>query len=125
MRATNPNSHLPVFISPPVNTTAPPLIVTEEPAVPLASKKAFNPAALTPDDIQSFVAKAIEGETHRKYKINTPPVGRPVRVYADGTFPSPFFFSLYVTYPFNNHMLGVYDLFHFGYCSLYSSFAYH
>ena len=87
IRATNPNSHLPVFISPPVNTTATPLIVTEEPAVPLASKEAFNPAALTPDDIQSFVAKAIEGEPHRKYKINTPPVGRPVRIYADGTFP--------------------------------------
>ena len=117
MRATNPNSHLPVFISPPVNTIAAPLIVTEEPAVPLASKEAFNPAALTPDDIQSFVAKAIEGEPHRKYKINPPPIGRPVRVYADGTVVSSIF--CYVT---NNHMLGVYDLFHFGYCSLHSSF---
>jgi choline-phosphate cytidylyltransferase len=51
----------------------------------MASKEAFNPAALTTDDIQDFVAKAIEGEPDRKYKINPPPVGRPVRIYADGT----------------------------------------
>ncbi|KAF9562902.1 hypothetical protein CPC08DRAFT_662622 [Agrocybe pediades] len=92
MRPTNSNSHLPVFISPPVNITAAPLLVTEEPAVSEAAKEAFNPAALTPNDIQTFVAKAIQGEDHRQYKINRPPTDRPVRVYADG----------------------VYDLFHFG-----------
>jgi len=84
MRATNPDSNHPVFISPPMNTNLPPQNVTDEPAVAAASIAAFNPAALTPEDIQSFVAKAIVGEPGRKYKINPPPVGRPVRIYADG-----------------------------------------
>ena len=91
MRPTNSETNLPVFISSPtpaVNTNAAPLLVTEEPAVPAAIKEAFNPAALTPEDIHTFVAKAIEGEVGRKYKINPPPEGRPIRVYADG---APFF----------------------------------
>lgn len=93
MRPVTTNSHLPVFISPPINTTAAPLLVTEEPAVAAASKEAFNPAALTPDDIQTFVAKAVKGEDHRNYKINPPPQDRPVRIYADGLsfFPDPPF----------------------------------
>jgi choline-phosphate cytidylyltransferase len=80
MRATNPDSNYPVFISPPTTTQ----MATDEPAVAAASIAAFNPAALTPDDIQSFVAKAIAGEPGRTYKINPPPIGRPVRIYADG-----------------------------------------
>ena len=91
MRSTNPASHHPVFISPPMSTNLPPQTVTDEPAVAAPSVAAFNPAALTPEDIQSFISKAIAGESKRGYKINPPPVGRPVRIYADGMFrpPSP------------------------------------
>jgi choline-phosphate cytidylyltransferase len=55
-----------------------------EPAVHGAAQ-AFNPAVLSQEDIQDFVRRAISGEIHRKYRINEPPVGRPIRVYADGT----------------------------------------
>jgi choline-phosphate cytidylyltransferase len=67
-----------------VNAAAVPLRVPEEPAPVPQAQAAFNPAGLTQQDIQDFVRKAIEGETWRKYKINKPPVDRPVRVYADG-----------------------------------------
>lgn len=56
----------------------------EEPApVPLAEAE-FDPAKLTVEDIQEYVRKAIAGEVERPYKLNPPPVGRPVRIYADG-----------------------------------------
>lgn len=55
-----------------------------EPPVPAVVEAEFNPASLTPEDIQVFVRKAIEGETWRTYKINPPPTDRPVRIYADG-----------------------------------------
>jgi hypothetical protein len=58
--------------------------LVQEPSVPAEAEEAFNPALLTPEDVQAFVSKAIQGEVHRKYSINPPPTHRPVRIYADG-----------------------------------------
>ncbi|KAF8627592.1 hypothetical protein AX17_006165 [Amanita inopinata Kibby_2008] len=83
-RALDPESQHPVFISQPAQPSM------ELPLTP--SSGSPNPASFTEEDIRTFVRNAIEGEPSRPYKINLPPTGRPVRIYADG----------------------VYDLFHFG-----------
>jgi len=63
-----------------------------EPPKPSGGVETLNPAGLSQEDVRTFVQKAIDGETWRKYKINKAPTDRAVRIYADG----------------------VYDLFHFG-----------
>ncbi len=70
-----------------VNAAAVPLRVPQEPEPAHASLAEFDPAKLTQEDIRAFVDKAIAGELTRTYKINKPPVGRPVRIYADGVSP--------------------------------------
>ena len=90
------------------------------PSVPAEVKDGFNPAAWTPQDIQAFVMKAIQGDPPRHYKINMPPTHRPVRIYADGAFiRNPIIFPMLThTYFFGATTIGVYDLFHFGYVSI-------
>lgn len=68
-----------------------------------------NPAALTPEDIQAFVQKAIDGEPGRPYYINPPPTDRPVRIFADGEPDRDIVPHLALI-----NVSGVYDLFHFG-----------
>jgi choline-phosphate cytidylyltransferase len=87
LRANKPDINHPGFLTQPFVVSA----ALEEPAVPEPSKSAFDPAALTAEEIQAFVQKAIDGESWRKYKINPPPQGRPVRVYADGKSLATFF----------------------------------
>jgi choline-phosphate cytidylyltransferase len=89
-RATQPDTKHPVFISSPIN----PNVYQEEPLPSAAAVAAFNPAALTQEDIQRFVQKATVGEPFRNYRINPPPTGRPVRVYADGLFSLFIYFLL-------------------------------
>lgn len=86
--------------------TAAQSVVLPEPPM----NNACNPASFTPEDIQAFVQRAIDGEPGRPYSINPPPIGRPVRIFADGeTDHNP------VLRPVLRYTSGVYDLFHFGY----------
>jgi hypothetical protein len=66
----------------------------------LMQVNAFTPSALAPEDIQAFVRRAIDGEIHRKYKINDPPTDRPVlRIYADGMYSFRFLTRASLTRP--------------------------
>ncbi|GBE87118.1 hypothetical protein BKA93DRAFT_762298 [Sparassis latifolia] len=67
-----------------------PLPAPPEPSPAAVSVYAFDPAKLTPQDIQDYARRAIarEGEEGqvRPYLINRPPIDRPVRIYADGVY---------------------------------------
>ena len=54
----------------------------------------FDPSRLTADEIQLYIRNAIAGVHEsgvppRTYRINPPPIGRPVRIYADGRQKAP------------------------------------
>lgn len=59
-------------------------LAPDEPVPTAEATSTFNPAALTPEHIQAFIREAIEGKSSRSYKINQPPLNRPVRIFADG-----------------------------------------
>lgn len=91
-----PERNTPVLQS--VNVAAVPLTVPDEPApVPVAMAE-YDPARFTPEEVRDYVQKAISGEAPRSYKINSPPVGRPVRIYADGEL----LHRLSIQWPYSN-----------------------
>ncbi|GAA6036268.1 hypothetical protein JCM8097_006868 [Rhodosporidiobolus ruineniae] len=57
----------------------------EEPVMWAPAPKGFL-SNLTPEEIQEHIRTAIAGDPRRPYKIKPPPVGRPVRIYADGVY---------------------------------------
>ncbi|GAA5931612.1 hypothetical protein JCM10213_003157 [Rhodosporidiobolus nylandii] len=57
----------------------------QEPALWAPAPKGFL-SNLTADEIQEHIRRAIAGDPGRDYKIKQPPVGRPVRIYADGVY---------------------------------------
>jgi len=72
-------------VPPSTSTSKATPLAPDEPMPTAEAMSTFNAAALTPDDIQAFMRKAVEGEPSRSYKINQPPLNRPVRIFADGT----------------------------------------
>ena len=72
--------------------TSSPLTRSETtPEPPKPSEKGFDPAKVTPEEIQKWVRDVIAGHSEgapasRNYTINPPPANRPVVIYADGTF---------------------------------------
>lgn len=75
----------------------------------------FNPASITPEEIQQWVRDTIDGHSEgapdsKRYRINPPPTDRPIVIYADGTSGrSDVFFTT-----LEHALVGVYDLFHYG-----------
>lgn len=74
----------------PVNVAAVPLRVSEEPEPVPVTTAQFSAALLSAEIIRAFVNSAIKGGKtekgiSRNYNINEPPMGRPVRIYADGS----------------------------------------
>ncbi|GAA5862064.1 hypothetical protein JCM8547_001574 [Rhodosporidiobolus lusitaniae] len=57
----------------------------EEPALWAPAPKGFL-SNLTAEEIQEHILRAVAGDPGRAYKIKPPPVGRPVRIYADGVY---------------------------------------
>ena len=87
---------------------------TPEPQKP-SPGSSFDPARITPEEIQKWVRDVIAGHSQggpasRSYTINSPPTNRPVVIYADGASEH----SDASLHTLKLDPAGVYDLFHYG-----------
>ena len=126
---------MPSETSPPSSPTAPDLptpdrsmLLPEKPKHPFHAPaphgmiSKITPEALNKEMLEAIGGVGPDGQT-RQYKINAPPAGRPIRIYADGAFALAA--SVASVDFYTARCTGVYDLFHYAHAVCLSLLKHH